>query len=421
MKKSILMIACVALGTTSFAQKQNIQSATNEYNEKDYVKAKEYIDKAIADPSTDKNPKAWFIRGNIIMAMMQDPNNKDATLYREAATSFIKADEYKLDYDKEILSVNMMACAFRYYNDGVNAYNEKKLKESAEYMGEVIKIHDIDGGTRYNVKNAPEQYKGTYGQFDTVAAESKLVKANCAYYSANYDEAISQFIEVKSNPITRKSSVYSSLIDAYDKKGKNAEMLATIDEARKAFPDDQTIHNAEINYYIKSGKQEDLLKKLEDAVAKDPNNAEFLYDLATTYDGMANPKDGKRPANAVDLVKKADDAYSRALKIAPDNAAYNYNYGAMFFNAAIDYNEQIANTQDQKKYEELKGKRDMLFNKALPNLEKAYTVLSANVSSLHGEDAVTYRSTLFALKQVYAVQGKMDKADDMKKQIDSFK
>lgn len=415
------MIACVALGTTSFAQKQNIQSASNEYNEKDYVKAKEYIDKAIADPSTDKNPKAWFIRGNIIMAMMQDPNNKDATLYREAATSFIKADEYKLDYDKEILSVNMMACAFRYYNDGVNAYNEKKLKESAEYMSEVIKIHDIDGGTRYSVKNAPEQYKGTYGQFDTVAAESKLVKANCAYYSANYDEAISQFIEVKSNPITRKSSVYSSLIDAYDKKGKNAEMLATIDEARKAFPDDQTIHNAEINYYIKSGKQEDLLKKLEDAVAKDPNNAEFLYDLATTYDGMANPKDGKRPANAVDLVKKADDAYSRALKIAPDNAAYNYNYGAMFFNAAIDYNEQIANTQDQKKYEELKGKRDMLFNKALPNLEKAYTVLSANVSNLHGEDAVTYRSTLFALKQVYAVQGKMDKADDMKKQIDSFK
>ncbi len=169
------------------------------------------------------------------------------------------------------------------------------------------------------------------------------------------------------------------------------------------------------------------MKKLEDAVSKEPNNADLYFNLATTYLGMANPKDlSKKPANAAELVSKSEDAFQHAVKIAPDNAAINYNFGALYYNEATDVNNQMnaitgTSDADQKKYDNLKAQRDGLFAKSMPYFEKSYTVLSANESSLKGDDKGTYKSTVAALKEVYARQNKMDKSAEMKKKYDSLK
>jgi Tfp pilus assembly protein PilF len=170
---------------------------------------------------------------------------------------------------------------------------------------------------------------------------------------------------------------------------------------------------------------EDLVKKLEEASAKDPNNADLHFNLATTYLSIANPKDGKKPANSAELYTKSEESFTRAIKASPDNSGFNYNFGALYFNQATDFNDQInaitgSSKADQDKYESLKAKRDGLFAKAAPYFEKSYSVLSPNDAKLQGEDLRTYKSTVIALNKIYILQGKTEKASEMKKILDTL-
>ena len=70
---------------------------------------------------------------------------------------------------------------------------------------------------------------------------------------------------------------------------------------------------------------------------------------------------------------------------------------------------------------ELKAKRDAMFEKSLPGLEKATDILSAkDFSSMRPDDKDTYHDALTALKQIYAVQNKSDKVTDVVKKLKKF-
>ncbi len=409
-------MAAVGITLPGIAQDKYVVSANLALKSQNYDEAKSEIDKAMASPETSEKPKALFSKAQVYFALQNTEKYKASNPYREGLAATIKLAEVKPDYEKANVDQLLMLGGFLAYNDGVKAYNDKKYNESVEAMKSVTKIYEMGAGGKRFDKLPPNVQK----QLDTVAADAYLTMANSVYYSGNMEEAIPLLIKVKNNPIRRIPSVYECLIDAYSRTKNSAQELATIEEARKAFPNDVTVRNYELNYYM-----EDLIKKLEDAAAKEPDNADILFNIATTYLSMASPKDKPKPANAADLYKKSEDAFTRTLKIAPDNAGYNYNFGALYFNQATDFNDQInaitgSSKADQEKYESLKGKRDGLFTKATPYFEKSFSVLSANESSLKGEDMKTYKSTLLALNRIYALQSKMDKAADMKKRLDSM-
>lgn len=418
MKKVILIIATLGITLPGIAQDKYVVSANIALNNKNYEEAKSEIDKAMASPETKEKPKALFAKAQIYAALQNVDKYKPENPYREATKTLIHLVEVKPDYEKTTVDQLLVLCGFLSYNDGVKAYNAKKYPESMELMKNVIKI--------YELKRFDKMSPGTVKQFDTVAFDASMTMANSAYYGGNMEEAIPLLVKVKNNPIRQLPSVYECLIDAYTRQKDNANLLATIEEARRKFPDDMTIRNHELNYYIQNGRLDDLTKKLEDAAQKEPNNPDILFNLATTYLVMSAPKDGKKPANSAELVAKSEDAFNRLMKIAPDNAGYNTNFGVLYFNQATDYNDQInaitgSSAADQKKYEELKGKRDALFAKSLPYFEKAYAKLSPEESTLKGEDMKTYKSVLQALNKVYALQNKLDKSTEMKNKLEALK
>ena len=415
MKKAILIITALGISFSGMAQDKYVVSANVALNAKNFEEAKENIDKAMASPDTREKPKALYAKVQTYISLQGMDKYKSSNPYREAAQAAIKLVEIKPDFEKNSVDQILVALAYMYYNDGVKAANDKRYDEATDLMKNVIKIHDIGGGKRFDKK-----------QFDTVAAEAAMTMGNAAYYGGKYEESIPLLVNVKNNPITRTPTVYECLIDAYTRQKNSAEAFAMITEARKFFPEDVTLRNYELNYYITSGKQEELLKKLEEAATKEPDNSDIQFNLATTYLGMANPKDGKKPLNASELTTKSESAFMRAVAKAPDNAGYNYNFGALYFNQATEVNDQMnavtgSSAADLKKYDELKAKRDGLFGKSMPYFEKSLSVLAARESELKGEDMKTYKSTLLALKEVYARQSKMDKSLDMKKKYDSLK
>jgi hypothetical protein len=421
MKKVVIIIAALGLSFSGLAQEKYVVAASTALTKSQNLEeAKENIDKAMLDPETKDKPKALFVKGEVYMAMQMNEKYRAGNPYREASKSLVKLAETKADYEKATVDQLLAVCGIYFYNDGVKAYNDKKYDEAIEFMRSVIKIRDLNGGKRF--EKFPAQIQKS---FDSAVANANQTIAMSYYNQGKYEEAIPLLVSVKSNPITKTPAIYESLIYAYNILKKTPEAYATIQEARVAYPDDVNIRNSELNYFIQAGKQDDLAKKLEDASAKDPNNADILFNLATTYLTMANPKTGPKPANAAELYVKAEDAYQRALKIAPDNASYNYNFGALYFNQATEVNDQMnaitgTSDADNKKYDDLKAKRDALFGKSMPYFEKAYTIFSGQEKTMRDEDKRTYKSTILALKEVYSRQNKLDKSAEMKKKYESL-
>jgi Flp pilus assembly protein TadD len=400
------------------AQKANIENARGSLRDKDYDKALEYINKAIADPSTKDDPRAWFVKGNIYMDMQADPKYAANSPYREAATAFIQANQLKANYEKETITQALLQSAYNFYNDAAKAYNQKEYEAAISYAANLSKIHDLDGGKRYAGRK----------DFDTVNIQGKQIAAFSAFYGNKFEVAVPMLNELKDNPIVGSPNMYLLLADSYKKQGKDAEYLAIMKAASEKYPDNTNVRNEMLNYYIKSGQTDIMLKEMEDAVAKDPNNADYLYNLAVIYNGIAFPKDGSgkdlpKPANYAELVGKAEATYLKALAISPDHVDYNYNTGALYYNQATEVNNDMnkitGNTpKEVKQFEDLKVKRDGIFDKAKPYLEKTVSVLDPK-SSLTADEKFTYQSALTALRQIYAMQNDLKKASELKAKLEA--
>jgi hypothetical protein len=417
MKKAILVFAAFGLTYQGIAQDKYVTSANVAINQQHFDEAKEDIDKAMQSPETKEKPKALLAKAQIYLALQGVDKYKASNPYHEAIPALFKLIEVKPDYEKSTVDQLLGIGAFLYYNDGAKAYNDKRLAEAGDDMRMVLKIHDLK---RFD-KMPADRLK----VLDTLTAQASMTLANSAYYQGKYDEAIPLLTSVKSNPITKTPSVYQCLIDAMQRQGKSTESLAVIQEGRKLFPDDVTIRNFELNYFISSGKQDEIAKKLEEAAAKEPNNADLQFNLATTYLSMATSKDGNKSTNNAELVAKSEQAFQKALKISPDNATYNYNFGALYFNQATEVNNQMnaitgSSDADQKKYDKLKADRDALFAKSSPYFEKANSTFAANEKGLKDEEKRTYKNTLKALMDIYSRLSKMDKYGDVKKKYESM-
>jgi len=286
-------------------------------------------------------------------------------------------------------------------------------------MKVVLKIRNLNGGKRFDKF---EKIKTV----DTIAANASMILAKCAYFSGKYEESIPLLTDAKNNPISKTPEVYECLIDAYDKTKNTTQELVIIKEGRAIFPADDKLRNDELNYYIVTGQQDDLTKKLEEEAAKSPGNAELQITLATAYAGLANPKTGTAPSNKEELLIKAEGAYQKAVTLSPENAEYNYYYGVLYYNQAKEVNDQMnaitgGSDADLKKYDELKVKRDGFFGKALPLIDKAYQLFDAKAASLKPTEKPIYIGSMQALTQIYAIQSKMDKVEELKKKMAAAK
>lgn len=415
MKKIVLLFVAGAIATSAMAQKKNIQSALNSLRNKEYSEAVQFIDMATKDESTKDDPKAWFVRGNIYMTMQVDPGYKDSNPYRKAAESYIKVVELKDSYEEQQVSRQLYNSALLYYNDGANTYNEKKYDESFDLSGMVVKIHDLGKGGRFN------QFKA----FDTIAAQAQFIQALSAYNDNKYEKAIPILEQLKANPIKSDPNTYLLLATSYKMTKQNDKLLSLIQEGRQKFPNDVNLRNEELNYYINAGKQDELLGKLKAAVESDPTNAELLYNLANVYNSMAFNQEGGKPENYEELITKAEENYLKAIAISPDNFLYNYNTGAMYYNQGTEINKEMnaiegTSAAEQKKYDALLKQREAYFEKALPYLEKTYTLIEPNLASASADDKNTYVASVQAAREIYARQNKLDKSAELKKKLENL-
>lgn len=419
MKKSILLLSALAVSMASMAQKAKIFTAKEYLRDEDYKKAVETINEAVNSESTKANPEAWFTRG-LIYSKVAEKNPADAEAVKESTQSYIKVLEVDPKYDPETIDPLLLNIAIKNYNAGSVAYNDQHFDQAFDNFKMVVDIRQLNNGKHFAANK----------RFDTIAAQALKYQAMSAYHGGKETEAAELLQKAKKNPAMKDPTVYAVLIDLFNKQKNDAEVVKTIDEAKALFPKSPEIQRREINYYSSTGKNDILVKKLEESVAKDPNDPTLQYMLGVTYNNLANPvdADGKplpRPANAEEMQKKAEEAYKYAIDSDPNKAEYSYNLAAMYFNNAALVTAKMneitgTSAADNKKYDALKASRNELFMKSLPHFQKAYDLLNANAGSLKGEDVITYEETLKALQNIYSVMGQNEKASEMGKKLEEM-
>ena len=104
---------------------------------------------------------------------------------------------------------------------------------------------------------------------------------------------------------------------------------------------------------------------------------------------------------------KAEEAYKQALSRNSDYFEANYNIGALYFNRAVSMVNDANSipTNQNTKYKAAVEEANLVFELALPFLEKAY--------DLNSEDKETIRS----LKDIYIRMNNEEKYQEMKSKL----
>lgn len=182
-------------------------------------------------------------------------------------------------------------------------------------------------------------------------------------------------IEAKGNGYNQ-NDIYKYLVYEYEMTQDTANLIKTLQEGEKLFKNEMVEVKDEngntkmqkentytlklINLYIFSGKYDEAIATLESVLADEPNNAEYWNVKGNLYESQ----------------KKYDqsiECFEKAISINPSYADALGSIGRVYFNLAVQKNNEISTITDNAKYTEAREKEVLpLFEKSRPYYEKAY-------------------------------------------------
>ena len=375
MKKLLVVCTLVMASYAAFAQPQ-VTSAYNANKNGDYEKAVEYIDEAITTEKGATKEKTWRYRGDIYLNVANTPElaAKFPNAVKTAAESYKKAME--LDTKNSYINENrqqLAACQAMAMNGGIAGYNDKNFAQAANMFDLGVEIATM------------LEFTDTLAYYNAALAHEQ---------AGNLDNAIKNY-EKCGELGYNVPNVYLFISNIYQKQGNRDEAINTIKSARERFPDDPGLIIEELNIYLQDGNFENAQKNLQLAIQNDPENAVLHFSIGSVYDNL-----GKK--------EEAVAAYAEALRLNPEYFDANYNMGALYFNKAVEMVNKandIPPTQNAK-YKAAMDEANVVFEQALPFLEKSY--------QLNDTDEGTLRS----LKDIYIRLGKDDKYNEIKEKLE---
>ena len=231
-KQTLALLALMPLAL--FAQK-DVVSAYNANQDGDYLKAAEFIDKAIEDPKANVKEKTWRYRANIYTNLAAD-----SMLYTQvpdaldkAAESLIKADELDV-----------------------------KQRYTSERQADVARGASIAGNAGITYFNA-----GVYGRagelFVTAAEMTQMLgavdtmaifnSALCFEKASLTERAIEQYMMCGAYGY-QVPEVFLFVANIHKMEGDTAKALTTLQNARGDFPREQALIIEELNIYLVAGE-----------------------------------------------------------------------------------------------------------------------------------------------------------------------
>ena len=403
--KTLLSTMLILIGTSTFAQKSNVQNAAMDYNsyekaissnnttgaKKAILSAKESIDKAAGNPETAQDLKMFFYRGKIYMGlaglsvMMAD--DEDLKAFSNEATMQTGLDAWKTCFQldtkekyRDDIKMQVMMITMQSNSMGATMFGDKKFDEAYELFSTSIMLYDIIG------KNDKD-----YGAiaFNAGLSAERLEKN---------EEAVKYFTLAEKAGFEPAGSA-AKAANAMYAMGKQDEAMAYVIAASEKYPGDGGLIITMADLALKTGKDELAIRSLNQAIEKDPKNGVYHWAVGTVYQRMNKEEDALK-------------SYLTASELSPKDERPFYSIGTFYFNKAVDLMEQANKLKlGDSQFDVLEKQATEEFKNAAPYLEK--------VVEIKGDAG--NKELLTNLFTIYRKLGDSTKALDYKKRADALK
>jgi len=175
-----------------------------------------------------------------------------------------------------------------------------------------------------------------------------------------------------SKSISKIAEITKNIALIYVEQGQNVKAIEAINKAKQLNPNDYNLLISEANIRYKIGEVDKYKELIEKAISLQPNNVDLIYNLGVV-------------ASEINDHENAKKYYSKVLDIDPNYTNALIGSAALIINqeqSIVDeMNSLGASKADDKRFEQLKIKRNQLYLDAIPYLEKALEIAPKNIEA----------------------------------------
>ena len=288
------------------------------------------------------NPSGQLVLINVTQPVVENALDGALEAYKKAYE--VDAKQSKV---KDIVT-GLSTIAQKYLDEGMNSYTFGNLAEASQLFE----------------KAAEASATAPLSKVDTTA----LYNAGYTAWAVKDYERAKMFFEkcLEADYYYENGEVFAKLGDVYTNLGDAKKGAETLEQGFVKFPQSQSILIGLINYYMTSGDNADRLFTLIDEAKKnEPNNASLYYVEGNIYKELKN-------------YEKAVESYMKCAEINPEYEFGFIGAGILYYERAIELQEQASNEMDDKKWMELNEQFEVALKNALDPFEKAYAVSKDN-------------------------------------------
>lgn len=414
MKTKLVLAIALAVTSMAFAQKKEVKAIEKAIKTGSYGEAKSLVaaaDALMGQMDEKTKEKFMLLKGQAYLGV----DNKDAADLEAAASAFKALEGTKYEQDGIDGLTNVVAALV---NGAVNdqnkedyagaavkleqAYNFKKNDTIYLYYAasNAINGKDYDNALRYYSTLKDMNFKGMEKLFYATDATSGEEEEFANKQERDLLILGKTHINPKEKMTGSKSGeIAKNIALIYISQGKNDEALAAMADARSENPDDLLLIRSEADIYLKMGRMDKYQEVIGQVLEKDPNNPELYYNLGVSADQQGN-KD------------QAVEYYKKAIELNGEYAAAYNNLAVLILSeekAIVDEMNGLGTSKsDYAKYDVLSEKRQNVYRRAMPYLEKAL------------EAKPDYIDVAKSLRGIYSQLGMDSKSDAMKVKIESL-
>ena len=385
MKKTLIMAALVLISAGCFAQKANVKKAKNLALQEtpDFSGARAAINEALTNEETKDLADTWYTAGLIGYQELTKENEKN---YLGQARDEKRAGEAVVE-------------SFDYWMKAADLAGKKVLdKKGNEVLADkktyallqkkVLEYYKNQELVKYGIYlNDQRDFATAYGVFqrhlsipelslmqneklqkempkDSIYDQYKYYTAIFAIQAEMHPEAIAVLEEMKDGnyeAITVNQFLYQEYVNVQD----TANYVRVLQDAVVRFPQEPWFLQNLINHYIFSGQEQEAINYLDQAIAREPNVAQYHL-----IKGNLNENQKNYEAALAD--------FDRALAIDPTMADAEAGKGRVYYNQAVKMNEDAALIADAKEYKKALEEMNAMFRQSMPFFEKAHELAPDN-------------------------------------------
>jgi len=394
MKKQVVLGLALMISSFSFAQKKELKDAEKAIKSSNYADAKSAISSAEALMSSMDNKtkaKFYFLKGKALYA---NGAGSDSEI-TDALKSFKMLKDAEAKSGKKIYTSKVDAMELEMSNSFIkkasDAYQQKNYAVSAANFERAYRVSEKDTLYLFNSasllvldKNYDSALK-LYDELTTLgytgitqeymATEVETGEEQSFPDPKLRDLAVIAGTHEKSRNVKSGSKVgeiAKNVALIYVEQGDTEKALAAIERAYKVSPNDLNLILSEANVYYKMGNTEKYKELIKKALEINPENVDLVFNLGVF---AANEKD----------FEGAKKYYEKAIELNPNYTKAHMNMAALILDqeqGIIDeMNSLGSSAADDKKYDELKLKRQQLYKDAVPFLVKVLDIEPDNASA----------------------------------------